>query len=163
MAAASKDKLVIILISTFWFAFGFFVCLLAKGLVKPSGWAEALSGIATAVALLLASITYIGWQRQKIREDAYVTKRLYISTLVKMEAITIQISNSVMGLVPAAGMLVPSDSQARETLENLVAQHNDLRLQAQSLISTASELGFWDAALSDESMIEHERLITGIN
>ncbi len=79
MAAYSIRRFLQPLVIAVSFAAGFFTCLLIKGLLNSSGWAEALSGIATAVALLLAVVTYIGWHRQKIREDAYHTKKLRAS------------------------------------------------------------------------------------
>jgi hypothetical protein len=132
-------------------------------LLNPSGWAEALSGIATVVALLLAVATYIGWHKQKIREDAYSTKKLYISTLVQIESTTVQIANLLFNLVPEAGMLVPSDSQAKSNLEKVVDKNNELKLYAQSLTSVNSELGFWGASLTRDSAAEHVKLMDSIN
>jgi len=132
-------------------------------LIKPSGWAEAVSGIATVLALILAVVTYIGWHKQKIREDAYLTKKLYVSTLVQIESTTVQIANLLFNLVPEAGMLVPSDSQARSYLEEVVDKNNELKLYAQSLNSVNSELGFWDVSLTRDSAAEHVRLMDSID
>ena len=60
-------------------------------------------------------------------------------------------------------MLVPSDAQAKNTLEKVIDKHNDLRLHAQTLMTTRSELNFWGASLSIESEKEYNSLIESIN
>lgn len=163
MAAISNRRFILPILIACSFATGLFFGLVAKGLLSSSGWAEALSGIATVVALILAVVTYIGWHKQKIREDAYSTKKLYISTLVQIESTTVQIANLLFNLVPEAGMLVPSDSQAKSNLEKVVDKNNELKLYAQSLTSVNSELGFWGASLSQDSAVEHVKLMDSIN
>lgn len=163
MAAISNRRFIQPILLACSFATGLFFGLVAKGLLNPSGWAEALSGIATAAALILAIVTYIGWHKQKIREDAYSTKKLYISTLVQIESTTVQIANLLFNLVPEPGMLVPSDSQATSNLEKVVDKHNELKLYAHSLTSVNSELGFWGASLTPDSAAEHVKLIDSIN
>jgi hypothetical protein len=163
MAAISNRRFIQPILIACSFATGLFFGLVAKGLLNPSGWAEALSGIATAVALILAIVTYIGWHKQKIREDAYSTKKLYISTLVQIESTTVQIANLLFNLVPEAGMLVPSDSQAKFNLEKVVDKNNELKLYAQSLTSVNSELGFWGASLTPDSAADHVKLMDSIN
>ncbi|WP_460371626.1 hypothetical protein ACOYXF_08825 [Pseudomonas sp. Tul1A2] len=162
MAAYSVRRFLQPVVIAFSFAAGFFTCLWVKGLLQPSGWADALSGIATAVALLLAVVTYIGWHRQKVREDAYHTKKLYISCLVSIEAATVRITGTLFGLVPAAGMIVPSDAQAKSSLEKVLDDYNDLRHHSQSLIATCSELKFWGATLSKASTKEHTGIIIAL-
>jgi len=163
MAATSNRRFILPVLIACSFASGLFFGLIAKGLLNPSGWAEALSGIATAVALILAVVTYIGWHKQKIREDAYSTKKLYISTLVQIESTTVQIANVLFNLVPEAGMLMPSDAQAKSNLERVIDKNNELKLHAQSLISVNSELGFWGASLTPNSAAEHAKLMDSIN
>ncbi|QXZ16114.1 hypothetical protein KVQ82_09470 [Pseudomonas sp. AO-1] len=163
MAAISNRRFILPVLIAFSFATGFFFGLIAKGLLNPSGWAEALSGIATAVALILAVVTYMGWHKQKIREDAYSTKKLYISTLVQIEATTVKIANIILNLVPEAGMLVPSENQARSNLEKVIDEDHELKLNTHSLSSVASELGFWGASLTPDSATDHAKLIDAIN
>ncbi|MCX4216283.1 hypothetical protein MKZ87_01400 [Pseudomonas sp. MCal1] len=163
MAAISNRRFIQPILVACSFATGLFFGLVAKGLLNPSGWAETLSGVSTVIALILAIATYIGWHKQKIREDAYSTKKLYISTLVQIESTTIQIANLLFNLIPEAGMLVPSDSQAKSSLEKIVDKNNELKLHAQSLISVNSELGFWGASLTPDSATEHATLMNSIN
>lgn len=163
MASNSTNRFACLLIAAFSFAAGFSVCLLLKGLLTKSGWAEALSAVTTLLALILAAVTYLGWHRQKVKEDAYTTKKTYISTLVIIEGLTVQVANLVSRLVPEPGLLVPSEDQVKSNLESIVGKHSDLALQAQSLITTQSELGFWGASLSDASTKDHENLINAIN
>jgi hypothetical protein len=163
MAAISNRSFILPILMACSFATGLFFGLIAKGLLNPSGWAEAASGIATVMALTLGVVTYIGWHKQKIREDAYSTKKLYISTLVQIESTTVQIGNLLFNLVPEAGMLVPSDSQAKSGLEKVVDKNNELKLHAQSLVSINSELGFWGASLTQNSADEHVKLMGSID
>lgn len=163
MAVISNRSFILPILMACSFATGLFFGLIAKGLLNPSGWAEAVSGIATVMALTLGVITYIGWHKQKIREDAYATKKLYISTLVQIESTTMQIANLLFNLVPEAGMLVPSDSQAKSSLEKVIDKNNELKLHAQSLVSINSELGFWGASLTQDSAAEHVKLMDSIN
>ncbi len=60
-------------------------------------------------------------------------------------------------------MLVPSDSQAKSSLEKVVDKNNELKLHAQSLVSISSELSFWGASLTQESASEHMKLIDSIS
>ncbi|AMN80598.1 hypothetical protein AYR47_20820 [Pseudomonas azotoformans] len=60
-------------------------------------------------------------------------------------------------------MLVPSDSQAKSNLEKVVDKNNELKLYSQSLTSVNSELGFWGASLSQDSAVEHVKLMDAIN
>jgi hypothetical protein len=130
--------------------------------LDSSSWGAALSGVASAMALFISALTYTGWQKQKIRDDAYLTKKLYISTLIQIEKNAIQIDNHIQSLVPKAGTLLPSDTLAISTLDKVVEQRNEIQLHTQLLDSTASELLFWGAALSDASVIDLERLKTSM-
>ena len=144
------------------FAAGIMLCLALTKKLTPSGWAETISAIATAIALVLAVVTFRSWQHQKIRDDAYSTTRIYISTLVDIETTQIEISNLLYSVIPAPGMIVLSDESIQRILNSIQEKHSDLRFSTLKLISTKNELPFWGVALSDKARTEHDVLMEAI-
>ena len=142
---------------------GFIIAINMKGILKESGWAEVTSAAATVIALVLAIATFISWKQQKIREDAYSTTKMYVSILAIIETTTVELANLFYSIVPAAGMIPPSDHQATKTLDEIQEKNSYLILHSQKLILTKSELPFWGVSLSPQAEADHDLLIETLN
>lgn len=142
---------------------GFILCLALDGLLEKSGWAEVVSALATVIALVLAVVTYRSWQLQKIREDAYSTTRLYISTLATIESTIIETLILLQSLIPQPGLVILNDEAAKKNLNALQENNNALSLYTLQLRSIKTELPFWGVSLSKKAEAEHDSLILSIN
>lgn len=145
------------------FSSGFGFCLALNDKLTPSGWAEALSAIATALAVAFAIFTYKSWKNEKIKQDAYETTRSYISTLSSLEKTLIEITNLLYTISPMPGTIVPSLESVKRTLNTIQEKNGETRLLTQQLMSIESELQFWGVSLNKNAKEEHAIVINSIN
>lgn len=157
------QKSLLIIWTILCFALGALATLYINNKISSSGWAEAVSATATVLALALAVITFKSWQHQKIREDAYSTTKLYITTLVEIESKYLEIISLFNSIIPTPGMMILSKSENQKTLDALQDTHRILRLLTSKLISTKDELPFWGISLTGKALIEHDTLIQNLN
>ena len=147
----------------FAFSAGIFVAPLSYGILKDSSWSDALSATSTTLGLILAAITYHNWKRQKIREDAYQTTKLYITTLVSIESSLIKISNLILTITPTSGLIPPTKTRATTALKLMDLLQEELRSSCEQLQATRQELSFWGVTLSVYALKSHEDLLEGLN
>lgn len=146
--------------------------ILSPFLIKNqnTNWPDTVSAIVALLAFSLALITYRNWTKQKIREDAYITTRSFISTLVSIEETIIDMKQKFYEITPKPGMYLLSHEQDKKSLNHLNDQRNTIAALALKLMSIRGELDFWGVSLTDEEQynntteelnryLDHSRLL----
>lgn len=131
-------------------------------LVKEIKWTDIISTLATVVTTIIVYMTYSKWLESKKREDAYQTSKDYILCLVDISELLDDLMYPLDLCVPQAGGIPINREQSNSLLANSNEALHKLRLKANKLARTKSELGFWDVNLAPALEKNHKELLQAL-
>ncbi|WP_369990576.1 hypothetical protein [Pseudomonas xanthosomatis] len=134
---------------------------LLAGINATLNWPDIVSASVAASAFLLALFTYRNWIKQKVKEDAYTTTKSYITTLVSIEEVMIEMRRKFDEIIPRPGNLALSEEYTKNEILTLKRKHSELITLTTKLMHVHDELAFWGASLTSES--DHTTTLKGLD